>query len=204
MALKKTITIIGATDELAAALAGKLAGASRLLLVDKHLQKLELLTEHIKHHSGSADVEISACETDACWEADVIITALPATIDAALMEKIREVSTQKTVISIWHQQRADTSTPEQWQEQLPHAHVVSACNGLDAEALVNQTAVTDFIASNDEDALDTVSELWSGAGLAPVRAGSLKNCMLLEQMTALLQEIKERNHFQNASWSIQH
>jgi predicted dinucleotide-binding enzyme len=78
-----------------------------------------------------ADIECLHCVVDASWEADIIISAVPAGTETQLAEKIREVATQKILLIVSNpQERAaadhthSKSGVEEIQKLLPNSKVV--------------------------------------------------------------------------------
>src|SRR5664279_3372245 len=96
-----TIAIIGATGNMGSALAKSLSFSSNhILLFDRNEEKLAALFHEIKELNPIGNIEIMNCPADACWEADIIIPAVPFMAEREVAEKIRSVSTGKIVISI--------------------------------------------------------------------------------------------------------
>ena len=80
MQTKQSIAILGATGNMGSALAKSLAkGNYRLLLKSSNPKKLQALVREIKTSHPGADLEAVDCPTEACWEADIIIPAIPYT-----------------------------------------------------------------------------------------------------------------------------
>ena len=52
-------------------------GPYRLLLKGNDQTALDTLVDEIKNTNVKAEVEAAVCPTEACWEADVIILAVP-------------------------------------------------------------------------------------------------------------------------------
>ena len=101
MKTKQTIAIIGATGNMGSAISKSLAkGNYRLLLKSPDQGKLDELVTEIKGKTSTADVEAMECPTEASWEADIIIFAVPFAAEKEITKKIREVANQKIVISI--------------------------------------------------------------------------------------------------------
>ena len=169
-------------------------GNYRLLLRANNHEKLEGLVNEIKTVNASADIEGISCPVDASWEADIIIAAVPYEAEKEVAEKIREVANQKIVISISnplgksHKDLAspDTSAAEELQKLLPKSKVVKAFNttfAADFATTVIEGKTADaFIAGNNSDAVETVSEIVRTVGFNPVIAGDLSVSRKLERM----------------------
>ena len=219
MNTKQTIAIIGATGSMGAAIAGSLAkGNYRLLLSARNQEKLDALAQKIKAETASADIEELTCSTQASWEADIIISAVPYEAEREMAGKIREMANQKIVISIANPLNStydglvttsNTSAAEELQKLLPNSKVVKAFNTTFAADFDTPTIdgkqVDAFIAGNNQEALETVSELVITSGFNPVIAGDLSVSRTLENMQLLLIQLNMKNNYNwLAGWKILH
>jgi hypothetical protein len=219
MQTKQTITIIGATGNMGSAISNSLAkGNYRLLLYARDQDKVQSLANEIKNTHPLADVEAIDCNYNACWEADIIIAAVPYQAQKEVAEKIRDVANQKVIISIANPLNAsydgmitapDTSAAEELQKLLPNSKVVKAFNTTFAadftSPVIDGKQVDAFIAGNNEEALQTVAELVSTAGFNPVIAGDLSVSRTLENMQLLLIRLTMKyNYNWLAGWKILH
>lgn len=219
MNTKQTIAIIGASGNMGSAISKSLSkGNYRLLLFSNEKEKTEALINEIKNSHAAADLEALECPTDASWEADVIILAVPFQAEKELAEKIREVANQKIVISIANPLNEayeglvtspGTSAAEELQKLLPNAKVVKAFNTTFAAdfitPVIDGKQVDSFIAGNDEEALQTISELVTTAGFNPIVAGDLSVSRTLEAMQLLLIRLGMKyNYNWLAGWKILH
>jgi len=214
---KQTIAIIGAGGNMGSAIAKHVAsGNYRLLLFDRDYSKLPKLTKEIGQEYPNADVKAMNCAHDCSWEADIIIMAVPHEQERKIAEKIRDVATQKTVVSIANPMdgnfsklttEPDTSAAEDLQQWLPHSKVVKAFNTTFAADFeqpgIDGQKFDSFIAGNDEQAIETVTELIETAGFNPVKIDNLVFSRTLERMQLLLMQIIHRNEYQwLAGWKI--
>ncbi|WP_188928955.1 NADPH-dependent F420 reductase [Dyadobacter endophyticus] len=219
MNTKQTIAIIGATGNMGSGISKNLsAGNYRLLLFANELSKLQTLETEILAKNPTADIELSECPTEASWEADVIILALPYPAQQQIAEKIREVANQKIVISIANPLNEtydglvtapDTSAAEELQKLLPNSKVVKAFNTVFAadfvQPVIAEKQADAFIAGDDQDALQTASELVVTAGFNPIIAGGLHVSRTLENMSLLLIQLNMKNGYKwLAGWKILH
>lgn len=219
MRTKQTIAIIGAAGNMGSAISKSLAkGNYRLLLKANKQEELVKLANEIKNSNPAADVETIACPTEASWEADIIILAVPFEAEKEIAEKIKEVANQKIVISIANplNQTYDglvtapgTSAAEELQKLLPDSKVIKSFNTTFAAdfatPVIDGKQVDAFIAGNDEDALETVKELVSTAGFNPIVAGNLSVSRTLENMQLLLIQLGMKyNYNWLAGWKILH
>ncbi len=219
MATKKTIAIIGASGNMGSAIAKSLAKSQyRLLLFGKEENKLKTILKEIKTVNRSADAEVMACAADASWEADIIIAAVPFAAEKELSEKIRQVATGKIVISISNPLNetytglvtdGNTSSAEELQKFLPHSKVIKAFNTTFAadfsQQMIDGKTVDAFIAGNDEEALETVSDVVRSTGFNPIKAGGLSISRTLENMQSLLIQLSMKNNYNwVAGWKILH
>jgi 8-hydroxy-5-deazaflavin:NADPH oxidoreductase len=219
MKTKQTIAVIGASGNMGSAISKSLSkGNYRLLLFSDEKDALETVINNIKSSTPSADVESIDCSAQASWEADIIIAAVPYQAEKEVAEKIREQASQKIVVSIANPLNdtfnglvtaPDTSAAEELQKLLPHSKVIKAFNTTFAAdfstPVIDNTQVDAFIAGNDEDALQTVSDLVATAGFNPIVAGDLTVSRTLENMQLLLISLGMKyNYNWLAGWKILH
>lgn len=218
MATKKTIAIIGASGKMGSAIATNLSKSNyRLLLFAQQKEKLKMIADEIKQLNHEADVECSGCAFDASWEADIIIPAVNYEAEKEVAERIKDVATQKIVVSISNPfnekldgltTMPDTSAGEELQQYLPNAKVVKAFNTILAanfkQPVIDGKPLDSFIAGNDKEAVDTVSELVAATGFNPVVVGDLFAGRTLENMTVLLLQHSMKNKFRIAGFKILH
>jgi NADPH-dependent F420 reductase len=219
MHTKQTIAIIGASGKMGTAMAKSLAkGNYRLLLRDSKPHALGALVDDIQAATPAADVEATICSADACWEADIIILAVPYTTEQELAEKIREVANQKIVISLSNPTDTSatalvtapgTSAGEELQKLLPNSKVVKAFNTTSpaafASPVINGQQVDALIAGNDKEALSIVAELVTTLGFNSLIVGGLAESRTLEAMQLLLMRMERQyNHKHLAGWTILH
>lgn len=201
------------------AIAKGIAGGNyRLLLFDRDPEQLDILSGEIVQSHPGADLDTMDCPHDSSWEADIIILSVPHGAEQEIAEKIRDVATQKIVISIANPidgdfskltTGPDTSAAEVLQRWLPHSRVVKAFNTTFAadfeQPVINGTQVDAFVAGDDEQALQTVSELVEAAGFNPVMAGGLEASGTLERMQLLLMQLTIKNNYNwLAGWKVLH
>jgi NADPH-dependent F420 reductase len=209
MSTKQTIAIIGATGNMGSALAKTLSkGNNRLLLFANNQEKVKTLVDEIKSSNKHADIEGIECPTNASWEADIIVLAVPYSAEKEIAAKIKEVANQKVVISIANPLNEsynglvtspDTSAAEELQQLLPNSRVVKAFNTVFAAVfttpVINDKQVDVLIAGNDGNALVTVSELVQSIGFNPVVTGELLVSRTLENMAVLLIQLTLKNNY---------
>jgi hypothetical protein len=98
---KKTVAIIGESGEFCPALArAAVQQDMRLLFISRDEASKSLLQHRLGELGKSAEVEFTTCEKDGCWEADAIAFINPGEIKTELLERIKQVSTQKIVLVI--------------------------------------------------------------------------------------------------------
>jgi NADPH-dependent F420 reductase len=219
MKTKQTVAVVGATGNMGSAISKNIArGNYRLLLCGNQMDKVESLVQDIKLANASADVEAIDCSVQASWEADIIIAAVPYAAEKEVAEKIKEMANQKIVISISNPVNStfdglviapNTSSAEELQKLLPNSKVIKAFNTTFAAdfltPVIDGNQVDAFIAGNDKDALQTVSELVTTAGFNPIIAGDLSLSRTLENMQLLLMQLGMKyNYNWLAGWKILH
>jgi len=219
MKTKQTIAVIGASGNMGSAIAKSLAkGNYRLLLCANDMDKVQAVAESIQNSQPSADVEAINCSLDASWEADIIIAAVPHAAEREVADKIKEVANQKIVISIANPLNdtydglvtaPDTSAAEELQKLLPNSKVVKAFNTTFAADFATPVIAGKqadcFVAGDDEEAVQTVTELVDTAGFRPLVAGKLAVSRTLENMQLLLIQLNMKNNYNwLAGWKILH
>lgn len=216
MATTQTIAIIGATGAMGSAIAkGICNGPYRILLMAGNPEKLLFLKSELEQINSDVNVDIIECATNASWEADIIIMAVPYNAESALSAKIKQVATGKIVISISNSltskyEGLQTGTPisaaEELQQLLPNSKVIKAFNtNLAASFLLNKSIAMkhdSFIAGNDKDAVNNVVQLVTEAGFNAVVAGALPVSQILERMQLLLVQLSKQNNSLQAGWKI--
>lgn len=132
--MKKTIAVVGATEKNGKAIAKKLAsGCYRLLLVSDEATELEQLGNNITTKQPNSDVETLDCVKEGCWEADIIILAVPPEKMLEVASKIKEVATQKIVIEMW----GDENKSTELKKILPYSKLVSVSGFGSPEIIIN-------------------------------------------------------------------
>ena len=167
MKTKQTIIVIGANGRIGTEIAKGLSkGNYRLLLNDKSSDQVSNVLNEILEANPIADAEISDCSFEGCWEADIIILAIPDSEEEEVAQKIKEVANQKIVVSI-SDMRGENQTPLAYcematgkalQKMLPHSKVIKAFNILSIKKEM-------LITGTDKEALDTIHELFQIANL---------------------------------------
>lgn len=168
-------------------------GPYRLLLFSHNATELEQLKTQIRKETPAADLDCLGCPTDASWEADVIISAVPYSAEKEVAQKIKAVATQKIVVSISNPggntfdglaPASDWSAAEELQTLLPASKVVKAFSSIKAAQFSQPTLsgqpLDVFIAGNDKEAVEEVKGLVRTAGFNPVVAGDLTASRQLE------------------------
>ena len=217
--MKQTIAVIGATGNMGSAISKSIAkGPYRLLLKSQTQDGLDELVKEIKSENPDAEVEAAICPTEASWEADIIVLAVPFQAEKEIASKIKEVANQKIVISIANPLNEtfdglvtspDTSAAETLQKLLPNSKVIKAYNTTFAAdfaaPVIDGKKVDAFIAGDDKEALQTVSDVVSTSGFNPIVAGNLSVSRTLENMQLLLIQLGMKyNYNWLAGWKILH
>lgn len=211
MAQQKTIAIVGATEKRGSSIARNLSkGNYRLLLMSEDVGKLEALKNELV--GSPAEVEAVSCAKDACWEADIIIVATPYEQEKDVAEKIKEVATGKIVISVSNPldrsyeklfPSANNSAAEELQRLLPYSKVVKTFSTAYVENFVSPTIEGEradtFLAGNNGEAIETVSQMIRDAGFNPFVVGDLSMSRALERMQLLLTQkaLSHSRHWDN-------
>lgn len=168
MAAKETIALVGIANEICTGLVNKLAqGNYRLLLVSNDEKQLEQLSNQVMQHTPGAEVESIDCVKNGCWEADIIVLLGAANFEEELIDRIKVFATQKLVVGISvHQGKIAAFKGKNIQHLLPNSKVVH---------VFNTSASTEaFIAGDDAEAIQTVSDLTRTVGYHPTTVDSFQ------------------------------
>jgi predicted dinucleotide-binding enzyme len=208
--MKKTLAIIGATGQMGQCLSKALCNKSyRLVLMDRDEQKLEKLKNSIYKINPEADIDLSDCAIESSWESDIIILAVPHEVEADVARHIRQVCTQKILISIGGTATAnhtgqnavsEGSAAEQLQRELPRVHIVKAFNTLhlgDFKKASLGLKTNSYVAGDNEMAVEQVCKLVEDAGFYALNVGQLIQSRMLESLQVkkhLLAGVMHRHH----------
>jgi hypothetical protein len=128
--MKQAIAILDATGENGKAVAKALAKEHRLLLFGHDPEQLADLAREVRHIAPEADLDCLGCACEASWEADVII--IDRVDEQELVDKIKEVSTQKLVIELGEQHNGSNL-----QHLLPNSKIRQVRTGNGEQMLEN-------------------------------------------------------------------
>ena len=147
-----TIAIIGATEMAGSGLLRYLLHSEcHLLLLANDQHELRRISKMLKTEKPIAGISLIDCIKDGCWEADVVILAVAAEKESEVAARIREVVTQKIVISM---EIADTIPGKSLSALLPNSKVVYASQLKGADGHFQFV-----ISGNDEGAVKEANEL---------------------------------------------
>lgn len=169
MAVKKTVAIVGATGKMRGVLAGEFVKAGyRLLLVAVSQTQFNRMSKYISEIMPDAEIAHVECEKEGCWEADLIILAVSRNAIQEVVEKVKEVATQKIVLCI-SDDKSNSYFPfseaQELQQLLPFSKVIAAFNNVQSPEIL--------IAGDDKEAVQELSEMIAKAGYLPLVAENL-------------------------------
>jgi predicted dinucleotide-binding enzyme len=156
MATKKTIAIVGATEDAGKAIVNRFASmAYRLLLISQQAGELNKLTEKIARQHPTAEVESLECVKDGCWEADIIIIAVEGAEEQTVAELMKEVATQKIVVVVTQNE----NECKEMERLLPYSKIVKAFINLETNEIV--------LSGNCETVNEEIANIFIQAGYQP-------------------------------------
>ncbi len=121
--VKKTIAILGDTGNLSSGvMEGLMKQDLRLLFISENESKNIDLKKQLESVKTTAEVEFTSCERDGCWEADIIALSPMESFSAGLIQKIKEVATQKIVLEIT--EKNEISQEADLSKLLPYSKVI--------------------------------------------------------------------------------
>src|SRR5690606_7402088 len=119
----KTIAILGEQEQYPLELL-KILGKQefQLLFVSSNQETNSRLIRQFDQLETTAEVDFISCAKEGCWEADLIILYKPAKLLSTIIERIREVAIQETILVISESstQKNDLSL----KDLLPHSRVI--------------------------------------------------------------------------------
>jgi NADPH-dependent F420 reductase len=198
------VSIIGAGNMAAGIGTRALAGGHSVRLADRNPAKAKALAEDLRERVTSAgasgagmsgaDVASADGVGDGIAGADIVVLALPYAAAGEVAAAHRDELAGKVVVDISNPVDfatfdslvvpAGTSAAEQIAAAAPGARVVKAFNTTFAGNLVTGEAggapLDVFIAGDDADAKQAVTDLAASGGLRPIDAGPLKRARELE------------------------
>lgn len=164
MAQKKSIAIIGATEKNGEEIATQLSqGEYNLLLISNNKEALDHLSEKMKTHPSKAEINFIECVKDGCWEADIIILAVPHNEEKMVAELMKEVATQKIVVDFSNEENAG----DQLCSILPYSKLVRISGDFTSKEIV--------INGDDETVNEEISEIFIRAGYRVSIAKNLRS-----------------------------
>lgn len=153
MAVKKTIAIVGATEKKGRKLVNQFGGMPyRLVLVSNKINELEKLTNDISEKYPEAEIESLDCVKDGCWEADIIILAVPTEEIKKVAVMIKEVATQKIVVEISEKEK----DINELRRILPYSKLVRIEGNFLSKEII--------ISGNDETVNEEIMKIFNQAG----------------------------------------
>lgn len=166
MGIKKTIAVAGVTGRREMVLANKLStGSYRVLIIAENKDQADKLTEFVDRSVPDNEIEIIQCAREGCWEADIIILAVPDDKKKAIAGKIQDVSTQKIVAGISGVKTACSTSPgenSELEKLFPYSRVINACHITGTSNI--------YITGRDVEAVDIFSDIARFAGFDPTGA----------------------------------
>jgi predicted dinucleotide-binding enzyme len=157
MAVKKTIAIVGATEKAGAEIAKRFSCMPyRLLLVSNNEAQLSQLFEGISEQNPTAEIDMIECVKDGCWEADIIILAVPDFEEKHAAEMMKEVATQKIVVAL------SNAGVEQ---VLPYSKVATVSDILASNEI--------FISGTDKAVNEEITQIFKQAGYQVAEASQI-------------------------------
>lgn len=153
--VKKTIAILGDTGKLSTGLMEDLMRQDlRLLFISENDSKNIELKGQLEQANTAAEVEFTSCEREGCWEADIIALTPQESISTGLIQKIKEVATQKIVLVFSEENK--TNSKADLNNLLPYSKVI--------EIQINPVLKEFYLTGKDAEALHEVSSIFEKTG----------------------------------------
>lgn len=198
------VAVIGAGN-MGRSLARRLtAGGHTVHLCDRDPKDAGAVAQEMAANGGGA-VRPQWSARDAVDASEVVILAAYFADNKKLAVELSDALAGKIVVDISNPlnptfdglvTEPTTSAAEEMSRRLPGARLVKAFNTTFAPVLfdgaIDGTPLDVFIASDDDEAKQTVADLVSSMEMRPVDAGALQNSRTLERMLLLLIELQGR------------
>lgn len=153
MSAKRSIAIVGATEETGEKITLQfLNNNCFLLLISNNKDRLDSLAKKIADKKPKAEINFIECVKDGCWEADIIILAVPADEEKMVAEMMQEVATQKIVVVCSNEVNAE----EELRSILPYSKLARVSGDF---------ASKELLINADDDAVNKeISAIFNEAG----------------------------------------
>lgn len=153
MSVKKSIAIVGATEKIGEVIAIQfMNGNYSLLLISNNKDRLNYLAQKMADNKPKAEVNFMECVKDGCWEADIIILAVPHDEEKMVAELMKDVATQKIVVDISNEENACRKL----KEILPYSKLVKVSGDFHSKEIV--------IKGDNETVNEEISEIFNQVG----------------------------------------
>lgn len=153
MAQKKSIAIIGATNKNGEEIAIQLSrGDYDLLLISNDKEAMDHLSEKMKTLQSRAEINFIECVKDGCWEADIIIVAIPHNEEKMVAKLMKEVATQKIVVDFSNEKNAG----DELNSILPYSKLVRISGDFPSKEII--------ISGDNEAANEEISQIFNQVG----------------------------------------
>lgn len=171
--------------------------------------------DSVKAVAADLDVTATTSNHEAVTGADIVVLAVPFTAVEGIAAELRDDLTGKIVIDVTNPLADDlsgvateaTSAAELVAQAAPQARVVKAFNTVfaanQAEGAVDGVQLDGFVAGDDADAKQTVSDLLAQLGFRPIDVGGLSAARYLEGMAYLNIALNARNGWSwRSGWKL--
>lgn len=153
MSVRKSIAIVGATEKIGEEIATQFMNSNySLLLISNNKDRLNYLAKKMADKKSKAEINFIECVKDGCWEADIIILAVPHDEEKKVAEIMKEVATQKIVVDISNEENACMKL----QEILPYSKLVRVSGDFHLKKII--------IKGDNETVNEEIREIFNQAG----------------------------------------
>lgn len=153
MSVRKSIAIVGATENIGKEIAIRFMNSNYLLLlISNNKDKLDYLAKKVADKKPKGEINFMECVKDGCWEADIIILAVPYNEEKKVAEIMKEVATQKIVVSVSNEENGCGEL----QKILPYSKLVRVSGDFNSKELI--------IKGDNETVNEEIREIFNQAG----------------------------------------
>jgi|GEM_PF-644043 len=127
MSAKETIALIGNVNKNQVNFLLKSIAGFRILLIAQEEESIKGFSENILNYDSNTEIETLTCAKEGCWEADIIFLLDASLTKHELIDKIKQVATQKIVVLLELNHNSEisiTQCNESLQQLLPNSKVL--------------------------------------------------------------------------------
>ena len=161
MGVKETLAFLSESGTVCPVLMTRLAEQGyRVLLVSNDTMKMDSMLEDLNLQDLPGEIELTHCAKDGCWEADIIALVDPEEFDAEMVNRIKDVATQKILLCIETEESLKScfskTQLEELQASFPYSKLVYI--------KINAQQMSAELHGKDKEAREIISRIFKSPG----------------------------------------